>query len=129
MVLVSWLRKTQVVKGAINFTAVLLLLPTAAFLALIVFTVAVFYRDDFRHLDTATLNGHGYHLTAHYEYDAMGHGWYIIYECDAAGLSCSVADETRDQFYLSSARLITDPNADTISIEVDSEIVYTYHAN
>jgi hypothetical protein len=76
------------------------------------------------HLDSARLGEHVYQLMFRTALD--GDNYYVLYECDGLGLVCA-PQMTSGYSPESVARIIPDPVAKTVSIEVNGETVQTYH--
>jgi hypothetical protein len=123
VILLLALRKADAAqKRGIRLAVLLLLISVALF-------GAGMFRNSFTSLwpvQSARLGDHVYNLAVREAVD--GDRYYLFYECDSAGISCTsqfTTPTTPSYKPDEAARLVVDEAADTISLEIDGEIVYT----
>jgi hypothetical protein len=82
------------------------------------------------HLETTNMDNRVYHLL-HFTYDATEAHFYRLYECDRFDLFCAQLYSAwplgNSKSGDNTIKLVSDPTASTISMQVYGEIVYTRH--
>ena len=87
----------------------------------------MFGGDIYSHRDSIQVNDAVYNLAYHNEYDDLGYGSYVLFECDAEGRICKgVLSEYAGAYYDSDGTLHYDPTANTITIIHHDEPIATY---
>jgi hypothetical protein len=83
------------------------------------------------HIDSQRLENKVYNLAAIHEYDDMGFVPLVLYECSSEGLFCKRIYESESGYFIDYQQvlLISNVNANTLSVIVDGETLYTCSPN